>query len=497
MNIHASKRLFLVAAVIGVLAVFVAGFFVALAVRSVVAGPGASPDGPNPGHPWEQIELPPGTWPGLDADTVDGLQASELGGGGYWTQAAGDLYPNSTAWWVGIGTTDAQTKLDIAGLSVPQKGQLRIKDTGGDDPFISFYDSASTFKAYVGYVDGLTQFGSADGSNVAITNPTLGGNVGIGTQNPYHKLDVVGDRIRLRKDQEVDAPEIMLRTDGMAVDLQANNADLYIRSDPGDTFIQPYAGNVGIGTSSPSDETKVHVQTDVDDNFGVLVDASGTAGSEIGLHTAASKFASLAKNAYFDGVWERFDTTAGAFLQQISPSGSVDFFVAESGANPISWLKALTLETNGNTSVRVLEITGGSDIAEPFDIREADAIKPGMVLTIDPENAGKLRISEKAYDRLVAGVVSGAGGIEPGLVMGQSASVADGAYPVALTGRVYVWTEASNGPIEPGDLLTTSDTPGHAMKVADYERAQGAVIGKAMSSLEEGQGLVLVLVSLQ
>jgi len=44
-------------------------------------------------------------------------------------------------------------------------------------------------------------------------------------------------------------------------------------------------------------------------------------------------------------------------------------------------------------------------------------------------------------------------------------------------------------------LLTTSDTPGHAMKVTDYPKAQGAIIGKAMSSLGQGRGLVLVLVS--
>ena len=81
--------------------------------------------------------------------------------------------------------------------------------------------------------------------------------------------------------------------------------------------------------------------------------------------------------------------------------------------------------------------------------------------------------------------------------MGQKGSEADGAHPVALTGRVYCWADASNGTIRPGDLLTTSDTPGHAMKVADHNRALGSIIGKAMTSLSEGKGLVLVLVSLQ
>jgi hypothetical protein len=57
--------------------------------------------------------------------------------------------------------------------------------------------------------------------------------------------------------------------------------------------------------------------------------------------------------------------------------------------------------------------------------------------------------------------------------------------------------DAANGPIQPGDLLTTSSVPGHAMKVGDHAKAQGAILGKAMGSLAQGRGMVLVLVSLQ
>jgi hypothetical protein len=69
--------------------------------------------------------------------------------------------------------------------------------------------------------------------------------------------------------------------------------------------------------------------------------------------------------------------------------------------------------------------------------------------------------------------------------------------PVALSGRVWVYCDATGNSIEPGDLLTTSNVPGHAMKVRNYSRAQGAIIGKAMTGLKSGKGLVLVLVSLQ
>lgn len=155
------------------------------------------------------------------------------------------------------------------------------------------------------------------------------------------------------------------------------------------------------------------------------------------------------------------------------------------------------LSVDGTTTTGVLQITGGSDLAEPFEIVNADDIQPGMVVAIDPDNPGQLRLATAAYDRTVAGVVSGAGGINPGLVMQQEGSLMAGSHPVALSGRVYVYADAGNGAIVPGDLLTTSAVPGHAMKVIDYDRAQGAILGKAMSKLEKGTGLVLVLVTLQ
>jgi hypothetical protein len=149
---------------------------------------------------------------------------------------------------------------------------------------------------------------------------------------------------------------------------------------------------------------------------------------------------------------------------------------------------------DGRITTQELEITGGSDLSEQFDI---DAAEPGAVVCIDAVNPGKLVVSSKAYDRTVAGIVSGAGGIKPGMMMGQDGTVADGEHPVALTGRVYCKVDASQGAIEPGDLITTSNMPGHGMKVVEHAQAQGAIIGKAMTPLAEGQGLVLVLVSLQ
>ena len=153
---------------------------------------------------------------------------------------------------------------------------------------------------------------------------------------------------------------------------------------------------------------------------------------------------------------------------------------------------------NGRITTQELQITGGSDLSEQFDVNSSgQPVQPGMVVCIDPAHPGQLVPSSTPYDRAVAGVISGAGGLNTGLLMGQAGTKADGKHPVALTGRVYCLADASTGPIQPGDLLTTSATPGHAMKVTDPTRAQGAILGKAMTGLPTGRGLVLVLVSLQ
>ncbi|HEY3411824.1 MAG TPA: hypothetical protein VGM51_02075 [Armatimonadota bacterium] len=147
----------------------------------------------------------------------------------------------------------------------------------------------------------------------------------------------------------------------------------------------------------------------------------------------------------------------------------------------------------GLTHVGILEISGGSDVAEKFSV--AGAAQPGTVVSIDTEHAGALRLSTGAYDRTVAGVISGANHLSAGMVLPDSGGVA-GALPVAMAGRVWVRCNDSDGPIHPGDMLTTSDTAGVAMKVTDYSRSEGATIGKAMSPLEHGTGLVLALVNL-
>ena len=161
---------------------------------------------------------------------------------------------------------------------------------------------------------------------------------------------------------------------------------------------------------------------------------------------------------------------------------------------------AKTLAVSGDASCKTLTILGGSDVAEPFPTSpsEDSSIQPGIVMSIDPDNPGRLVVASRAYDRMVAGVLSGANGVQPGLVMSsQGNSAVAGTHNLALSGRVYVRATTTNGPIGPGDLLTSSSTPGCAMRATNPLRTRGAVIGKAMSSLSSGTGFVLLLVQPQ
>lgn len=247
-------------------------------------------------------------------------------------------------------------------------------------------------------------------------------------------------------------------------------------------------GNVAIGTSPGSN--RLTINHTVPNAFATYIKNNGIqAGSSYGLLIEAGT-----------------DVTDSA-LQVNSQSGIPFMRVRGNGYVGIGTTNPQAkLEVAGTARTYVLQITGGMDLAEQFEINAPlntasrmgpEKIKPGMVVSIDAAHPGKLVVSHQAYDRKVAGIISGAGGIQPGMLMGQTGFIAEGDQPVALTGRVYCWADATNKPIRPGDLLTTSNSAGHAMKVTNHKKSQGAILGKAMTGLKRGRGLVLVLVTLQ
>ncbi|MFF9036244.1 hypothetical protein ACF090_12325, partial [Streptomyces sp. NPDC014892] len=157
----------------------------------------------------------------------------------------------------------------------------------------------------------------------------------------------------------------------------------------------------------------------------------------------------------------------------------------------------------GDVSVTGDLILTGGDVAEQFDVAAAacsgDEVGPGTVVVLD--DGGALAPSIQPYDSCVAGVVSGAGDRVPALILDRHDGSGDGGggarqREIAVMGKVWCQADASDRAIRVGDLLTTSATPGHAMAAVDREAAFGAVLGKALTPLASGAGLVLVLVGL-
>src|SRR5262245_37966426 len=146
-----------------------------------------------------------------------------------------------------------------------------------------------------------------------------------------------------------------------------------------------------------------------------------------------------------------------------------------------------------------VEVTGdirltNADCSEDFNIGMNAPVEPGTVMVVGDE--GALFPSRHAYDKRVAGVVSGAGDYKPGIVLDKQQSKGS-RQPIALLGKVYCKVTAEYGAIEIGDLLSTSPVAGRAMKASDPAKAFGSVIGKALRPIKEGYGLIPILIALQ
>jgi hypothetical protein len=242
----------------------------------------------------------------------------------------------------------------------------------------------------------------------------------------------------------------------------ANRYDLELWTDFNERLKIAQGGNVGINTDNPSQSLEVN------GNY-ALIDGGGAynGGGAI--------------EAYIGGTGSGSDVQIGSMNPNITAIG---FWNTAYNNYMHIYCSSITIE-------------GGADLAEPFPITKTELpVSEGEVVVIDEANPGQLKLTDQPYDTRVAGVVSGANGIHPGIQM-QQQGLLEGGKNVALTGRVYVQADTSNGAIKPGDLLTTSSNPGRAMRVSDHARAQGAILGKAMTALKDGRGMVLVLVTLQ
>ena len=375
------------------------------------------------------------------------------------------------------GTADTGTGLVNNGLLVT--GSVTGKNISMDANEIMARDNGVESRLLLNGQGGNVIIGGQSGAS--------DGFLGIGTTSPLDVLHIVTGNNSANARLEGFSATVDLRrsnaTAGSSSIVMRNGGSTKwttgMHSSTGDDFVinrgvlqetalnvSTLTGNVGIGAFG----AVAPLQINGSETTGLTTDGLLVIG------TANNKSLSLDGNE----IQARVGNTAGSF--SLNRSGG---FVGIGTSSP-----GTTLDVNGAITIR-----GGADIVESFE-SSCGVLEPGTVVVIDPDRPGMLMCSGSAYDTKVAGVVSGAGGVKPGLMLGQD-DMFSGDTKVAMTGRVYVKCTTEGGPVLPGDRLTTSSLDGYAMRVVDGARADGAVIGKAMSSLEDGTGLVLVLVNLQ
>jgi hypothetical protein len=320
--------------------------------------------------------------------------------------------------------------------------------------------------------------------------------LGVGTTHPVAKVEFVGDWngaegvLRLTGDK----PTVKLAggaasgNEQWIVHLGANgpgNLEFYRQGDSPTSWdlamcLTP-AGRVGMGTANPAARQEV---------------VGDWNGSEGALRVSGDKPTIKLAGGPLTGNQQ--------WIVHVGSDGPGDLEFFRKGAGPDSWELVMSLRSDGslhcaravhdNVLVNNDILLAGADFAEEFDAVDAEASEPGSVMVLD--EAGAVRLSDKAYDHRVAGVVSGAGGYRSALIADRR-DTGRSRLTLALVGKAYCKVDATCGPVDASDLLTTSQVPGHAMKVIDRSQAVGAILGKALRPLRSGQALIPVLVTLQ
>lgn len=204
--------------------------------------------------------------------------------------------------------------------------------------------------------------------------------------------------------------------------------------------------------------------------FGEVNSPSGTPAAVYGLVSAGT------------GVGAQFDVQTGNILIGRSWNGSV-------------YANVFRVTSDGTTYGKVFN-TQGADFAESVAINGGKSLySPGDVLIVDESGTRRFALANKPYSTKVAGIYA----TQPGVL---ASTHRDGdpqlkeEVPLAIVGIVPCKVSAENGAIKAGDLLVASSRPGYAMKGTDRNRMLGAVVGKALGSLDKGTGVIEVLVSL-
>lgn len=332
-----------------------------------------------------------------------------------------------------------------------------------------------------------------------------GTNVGVGTTTPTQRLDVVGTVQATGFKMPTGASNgYVLTSDASGVGTWRPAGGIGGSGTP--NFIPRFTGasmlansniynngsNVGIGTTSPAAELDVRGSDTVGLFLNRVSSPTFTLAAlqvEQGLNTNPNLMG-LGEAAWLRTVSNNQRSPVVKLVKH--PQGANNFMEGED----FGGVRRFHISPNGS-------FVAGSDFAEALPAKGGKAgYEPGDVLVL---SADQPRVVEKAhhpYDAKVAGIYSTRPAVLGAEKDGETRVDPDD-IPVAIVGIVPTKVTAENGPIQPGDLLTTSSTPGHAMKASPVLvngfafYPTGTILGKALEPLEVGTGVIKVLVILR
>jgi hypothetical protein len=308
------------------------------------------------------------------------------------------------------------------------------------------------------------------------------------------RLEGNSGNIRAGGGRDVDG-DLLLYRSGVGIDINdAGISAIHADADNGSLTFRDRQGRITLRLEGDGGNLRAGGAPDIDGDLvlfrgGAGIDINDT--TEAAIHADAGSGSVSFRNSVGD-VTLLIEGDSGNIRLGGAPGVDGDIVIFASGDNiDINDASQATIHLNGDAGDIILR---NADCAEEFAVSDAAAILSGAVMVLNDQ--GLLEPSAHAYDKRVVGVVSGAGVYKPGIVLDRQPGQANRS-PIALVGKVYCQVSADHEPVSVGDLLTTSDIPGYAMKASDPGRAFGSVLGKALQPLPTGRGLLPVLIALQ
>ena len=240
---------------------------------------------------------------------------------------------------VGIGTTSPSTKLHVAdsaavGVNVTSSASQAYMNftsvnTAGFEPFIGFGGtSAGDQTQMIGIVNGGVRWTVAGTERMRITST---GNVGIGTSSPSQKLSVNGiaavlggNQLRLYRTDNATYGSIEYLTGAGGFKFDDANGDGYTFAQGANTWLTiTSAGNVGIGTTSPSQKLHIDGSARITGAIYDSNNAAGTSGQVLSSTGTGTDWVSLSEISGVDGTgtanyiskWSDTDTITNSQIQ--------------------------------------------------------------------------------------------------------------------------------------------------------------------------------------